>query len=390
MYRNADRKTVMVVMGTRPEAVKLAPVVEALTASDWARPFVVTTGQHGDVVDEVLRLFDLKADVACAGARRGTSLTSLLTGLLDDIDGVLERNPADLIVVQGDTTSTLAGAMAGFLRRIPVVHVEAGLRTYDLGRPFPEEGNRRVAAQVTALHLAPTATAAGNLLREGVPGERVLVTGNTVVDALRTAVARRVPFGDSDLERVVGSGRRLVLVTAHRRESWGEPMRRIGRAVARIARDHADHDVVVAAHMNRAVREVLEAEVGGLHNVVLPGPIAYGAFARLLAAAHLVVTDSGGIQEEAPAFGTPALVLREVTERSESVQSGVARLVGTDEERIVSAASELLDDAQAYARMDRAVNPYGDGKAAARTAAACKWLLGLGPRPEAFAADPTG
>lgn len=376
-----SRHTVALVVGTRPEAIKLAPVAVAFAESGWARPSIVTTGQHGDVVRETLGLFDLKPDVELTLSTDSCGLATLSAGLLSDVDRALERLSPELVVVQGDTASTLAGAQAAFFRQIPVVHVEAGLRTGDLALPFPEEANRRMVTQLTRLHLAPTAAAVDNLRRENVGSQNIVLTGNTVVDALLMARALQAPYEDAHLEALDASGARLVLVTAHRRESWGEPIRHVGQAVAELARAYPALRFVVAAHMNPSVRDVVESEVRDFSNVYLPGPIGYGPFVRLLARATLVITDSGGIQEEAPAFGVPALVTREVTERTESLDAGVAQLVGTDAAVIVHAATTLLDNPVAYAAMAKARNPYGDGRAAARVADGCGWLLGSRPRP---------
>lgn len=376
--------TVAVVVGTRPEAIKLAPVVLALAASDWARPSIITTGQHGDVVRETLDFFDLKADIELTLSAGSSGLAVLSAGLLSDLDCALGRTQASLVVVQGDTASTLAGAHAAFLGQIPVVHVEAGLRTGDLALPFPEEANRRMVSQLTRLHMAPTTAAVQNLRRENVAAADIVLTGNTVVDALLVARDLHAPYEDPDLEALDASGARLVLVTAHRRESWGEPIGSIGRAVAHLSRTYPSIGFVVAAHMNPAVRDVLESELHDCPNVYLPGPIGYGPFVRLLARACLVLTDSGGIQEEAPAFGVPALVTREVTERTESIEAGVARLVGTDEQLIIDSARRLLDDPAAYSAMAKATNPYGDGHAAQRVADGCGWLLGKRPRPHDY------
>lgn len=385
-----SRQTVALVVGTRPEAIKLAPVAVALAESGWARPSIITTGQHGDVVRETLTLFDLKAEIELTTSACSGGLAALYAGLLTDIDEAFDRIQPALVVVQGDTASTLAGAQAAFFRRIPVAHVEAGLRTGNLALPFPEEANRRMVSQLTRLHLAPTAAAVDNLRRENTASADIVLTGNTVVDALLKARDLRASYDDADLEALDASGAPLVLVTAHRRESWGEPIRRIGRAVARLSRSYPGCGFVVAAHMNPAVRDVVEDEVRGCTNVHLPGPISYGPFVRLLSRATLVITDSGGIQEEAPAFGVPVLVTRDVTERTESIQAGVARLVGTGEESIVDSASRLLSDRAAHSSMAKAANPYGDGQAAQRVADSCGWLLGHRARPNDFTPIPTG
>ncbi|MDQ6874670.1 MAG: UDP-N-acetylglucosamine 2-epimerase (non-hydrolyzing) [Actinomycetota bacterium] len=386
MWAARRKPVVALICGTRPEAIKLAPVATALAASGWAQPVLAATGQHGDVVHEVLDLFGLHADHAVPAAVRTESVAELSARMLGELDALLSHVEADLVIVQGDTASTLAGAMAGFFRRVPVAHVEAGLRTGDLDAPFPEEGNRRLVSQVTALHLAPTAGARANLLADGIAADKIVITGNTVIDALLAARAAACPYDDPQLEAIDAAGRPLVVVTAHRRESWGAPIGRIGHAVRRLAALHPDCDFVVAAHMNPAVREVLEPALRSCRNVYLPGPVAYGPFARLIGRASLLVTDSGGIQEEASALGLPVLVTRDTTERTESLDHGVARLVGTDEATIVSAATRLLKDPQAYADMARVVHPYGDGFAAERVVAACAWLLGHGLRPSDFVA----
>jgi UDP-N-acetylglucosamine 2-epimerase (non-hydrolysing) len=305
----------------------------------------------------------------------------LTARLLIGIAETMNRVSPDLVVVQGDTASALAGAQAAFFGGIPVAHVEAGLRSGNLTAPFPEEGNRRLIGQIAALHLAPTSNAAANLLAEGIPADRIVVTGNTVIDAIRAVHAKRLDYGDPVLDSIDAQPDPVVVVTAHRRESWGQPMRRIGRAIADIAQMHTRVSIVVAAHMNPAVRAVLEAELADSPNVYLPGPIPYGPFVRLLARAALVITDSGGIQEECAALSVPALVTRDVTERSEGVDAGIAALVGTDGSRIVAECDRLLAGPPISAP-----NPYGDGNAAVRVVAACAWLLGRGEKSAEFGA----
>jgi UDP-N-acetylglucosamine 2-epimerase (non-hydrolysing) len=373
---------VHVIAGTRPEAIKLAPVVSSMRAAGRVRPVLVASGQHPAMVAQALAAFDLTPDVTLPIERRTGSQPELLTEMVRALDALFaERRPA-AVVVQGDTTTTLGGALAAFWRQIPVVHLEAGLRSGDLDSPFPEEGNRRLVGQVAALHLAPTALAATNLLDEGVAAARVVLTGNTVVDAALTVVDRRMPFEDARLsavvDRVAAGTARLVLVTAHRRESWGEPLDRILAAVRTLLDRYPDIHVVLPSHPNPAVRAQVETGLRGLERVTITDPLPYPALARLLSEAYLVLTDSGGIQEEAPSFRVPALVLREVTERVESLTAGCARLVGTDPERIVAEAVRLLDDRAARDGMTAAGNPYGDGRAAARTEAAVAQLLGLG------------
>ncbi|WP_045695307.1 non-hydrolyzing UDP-N-acetylglucosamine 2-epimerase [Streptomyces rubellomurinus] len=386
------RDRIVCIVGTRAEAVKMAPVVLELRKQPWADPVLVATGQHGPVVDEVLACFGLRADIPLAPPRRDDSLTTLTAQLLRQVDGCLRGARWRAVVVQGDTTSALAGSMAGFLSSLPVVHVEAGLRSGDLGNPFPEEAHRRMIAQVSALHLAPTPVAESNLRRDGLSGEATVVTGNTVIDAVVLAGRSPAAARDPLVRRVEAIGAPVVVVTAHRRENWGEPIARISRAVAELSLRHRELTFLVAAHMNPVVRSAIEAELRGLPNVLLPGPVAYAPFSRLLSRARLVITDSGGIQEEAAAFGLPVLVTRENTERVEGLEQRVARLVGTKEADIVAAAEEEL--ALGYGEFAHSgppsarPNPYGDGRAGERSAAACGWLLGHRDRPAEWRPEP--
>ena len=286
--------------------------------------------------------------------------------------------------MQGDTTSAFAGALAAFYEHVPVVHVEAGLRTGDIYSPFPEEANRRLTSQLTTLHLAPTPVSQDNLLRGGVPSQKVLVTGNTVIDALLWTAGQRVHYGNQALEAVDSSEAPVLLVTTHRRESWGRPMQGVANAVARLARRHPGLIVVLPAHPNPVVREALLPGLRGLGNVIAVEPMGYGAFARLLRRSTIVLTDSGGVQEEAPSLGKPVLVMRDTTERPEAVSAGTARLVGTDPDRVYAEVGHLLTSTHAYQAMASAVNPYGDGRAAQRTAGAIAHMFELGPRPAPF------
>src|SRR5256884_2097532 len=359
---------VRLLAGTRPEAIKLAPVAAAIRAAGRVRPVLVATGQHPTMVAESLAALGEQADVTLSLDRSSGSQPELLSQLINQLDAHFSGTAPAAVVVQGDTTTTLAGAMAAFWRRIPVVHLEAGLRSGDLAGPFPEEGNRRMVAQIAALHLAPTPRAAANLLAEGTDPSSVLTIGNTVVDAALAVVARPVSFVDSRVaavEAAAAAGKiRLALVTAHRRESWGEPLDRVLRAVRRLLDRYPDLWVVLPAHPNPAVRAQVDAALAGARRAVVTDPLPYAALARILSRATIVLTDSGGIQEEAPSFGVPALVLRDVTERVESVEAGCAKLVGTDEDVVLAEAIRLLDDRSAYAEMVVTANPYGDGYAA--------------------------
>ncbi|MER7001895.1 UDP-N-acetylglucosamine 2-epimerase (non-hydrolyzing) [Dactylosporangium sp. NPDC000555] len=376
---------VFLIAGTRPEAIKLAPVAAAMRAAGRLTPVLVASGQHPAMVTQALDAFGAEADVTLPLRRVTGSQPELLTEMIKQLDALLEIRTPAAVVVQGDTTTTLAGAMAAFWRRIPVVHLEAGLRSGDLDSPFPEEANRKLVGQLAALHLAPTALAATNLLDESVAPASVLITGNTVVDAALEIAAKELPFDDPRVAAAVDAAEhgeaRLVLVTAHRRESWGEPLERILRAVRRLVEAYPDIRVVLPAHANPAVRAQVEHGLAGVARVTITDPLPYPALARLLSHAYLTLTDSGGIQEEAPTFGVPALVLREVTERVESLRAGCAKLVGTDEDLIVSKAARLLDDPMLRRSMTAGGNPYGDGLASRRTEQAVAALLGLAPVP---------
>ena len=376
--------TVALVYGTRPEAIKMAPLVRAFTNDPRFRPMVVVTGQHREMLDQVHRVFDITPDVDLDIHAPGHTLTEITTRSLNGIGAVLQANRPDAVLVQGDTTTTFSGALAAFYEQIPVIHTEAGLRTGDASSPFPEEINRRLATQLAELHLAPTWESRANLLRDNVAEERVHVTGNTVIDALLWTVEHPFPYGSPMLEARLGGDHPVILVTAHRRESLGAPMARIGRALARIAAAHPDHLIVFPMHRNPKVREAIMPQIEGLSNIITIEPLSYGGFCRLIARSSIILTDSGGVQEEGPALGKPVLVTRDNTERPEAVHSGTVRLIGTDEDAIVDAVDELITSPAAYARMSRAVNPYGDGHATARSLAAIDHHFLGAPRPADF------
>jgi UDP-N-acetylglucosamine 2-epimerase (non-hydrolysing) len=375
---NDHRIPVVVAYGTRPEAIKLAPVVAALKSSSVVRPVVVVSGQHREMLDQVNRLFGIVPDQDLDIITPGQTLTEITSRALTGYSDFLTSQDAATVVLQGDTTTTLAAALAAFYHQTPVVHVEAGLRTYNPRSPYPEEMNRRLTTELTALHLAPTPRGRRNLLRDGVAEALIRVTGNTVIDAFLDVASRRVPIRETTVDKAIAQNRRILLVTAHRRESWGEHMRAIGRAIATIARRVPDVLMVLPAHRNPLVRQQLLPPLAGLDNIVVTEPLDYAVFSTLIAASTLVLTDSGGIQEEAPSLGKPVLVMRDTTERPEAVQAGTVELVGTDEQRIVERTTRLLDDPEAYRAMANAVNPYGDGKAAQRSVAAIEALLGVG------------
>jgi UDP-N-acetylglucosamine 2-epimerase (non-hydrolysing) len=398
----AAKVSILIVVGTRPEAIKLIPIILALRDSERFRPVVVTTGQHDLMVREVFKLAGIWADVTLwigdTRSRLNERVASVMLRFEDffhqwfhEVTGdptqedINEGRYPAAVLVHGDTSSAFGAALAAFHLGIPVVHVEAGLRAGTGNMtPFPEELNRRLIARIACLHLAPTATNQENLVRENVPIKQIYVTGNSAIDALNWASSLDVPFVNPKVQEMYDGKRRLVLVTAHRRENWGDGLQGIGEAVASLARRHTDVAFVLPLHPNPRVRASLRPLLDALENVLLCEPVSYGEFARLLARCDLVITDSGGIQEEAPALGKPVLVTRDVTERTEGVDAGTLALVGTDPARIVTVASRLLNDPAAYAAMAEAPNPYGDGKAAERIVAALDYLHAGGMAPAPF------
>nr|WP_270260219.1 UDP-N-acetylglucosamine 2-epimerase (non-hydrolyzing) [Kocuria marina] len=376
--------TIMPIYGTRPEAIKMAPIVTALQNSDQFECVVTVTGQHREMLDQVNEIFGITPDHDLNIIQPRQTLNGVLTRTVEGLDRIFEDTPPDAVVVQGDTTTSTAAAIAAFYRGIPVIHAEAGLRSFNLFSPFPEEANRKITSQITSLHLAPTTTSKENLLREAIAEEDIVVTGNTVIDALLHTVEQQLPFTDPQLEEIASSGKRVLLVTTHRRENQGEAMRGVGRALARIADAEPELTIVLPAHRNPVVREAVLPAIEGKPNVVVTEPLAYGEFTRMLSVAHVVLTDSGGVQEEAPSLGKPVLVMRENTERPEAVTAGTVKLIGTDEERIVTEVDRLLNDADAYQAMANAVNPYGDGKAAERSLAAIEQMFDVGRRVADF------
>ncbi len=374
----------MIVFGTRPEAIKLAPVIRALESDERFDVRVAVTGQHREMLDQVLDVFGIRPHHDLNLMRHGQTPGDIVTGVLKDLDPILESERPDIVLVHGDTISTFAASLASFFRKVPVAHVEAGLRTDDPYDPFPEEMDRRLTGVLAHVHFAPTPRAKANLLSENVDPERIYLTGNTVVDALLGTVRDEYVFDDPSLEAAVSSGRRILLVTTHRRENLGEPMRRIYRAFRELVDAFDDVEIVFAVHKNPAVRKLAEEMLGGVERIRLIEPPGYREFVHLLAASTLVLTDSGGLQEEAPSLGKPVLVLRETTERPEGVEAGTSVRVGTQTERIVRTAASLLTDPDAYGAMAKAVNPYGDGEASTRVKEALLHTFEMGPRPADF------
>lgn len=361
-------KRVVVAFGTRPEAIKMAPVVHALKAHGGFDARVLVTGQHREMLDQVLRTFSIETDADLEVMMPRQTLDGLTVRVLERIGSVLDEWAPDAVLVQGDTTTTFVTALASFYRKVPVGHVEAGLRTDNIYNPFPEEMNRRLTGSLATWHFPPTYETQQRLLRDGVPSGSIWLTGNTVVDALFEVLSKPFVFEPGPVADAVASGRRIVLMTCHRRENWGDPIRNVCEAAKQLAQSHDNIQILFSVHLNPEVQQIARETLGEVERVTLLPPQDYVPFVNLMKASSLILSDSGGIQEEAPSLGIPVLVMRETTERPEAVNAGVARLVGTDTERLVGEASLLLDDVDEYETMAHAVNPFGDGHAAARIA----------------------
>ncbi len=357
---------VMTIFGTRPEAIKMAPVVKELKKVVDIDTKVAVTAQHREMLDQVLQLFSIQPDYDLDLMKQQQDLFSITCGVLEGMKDILEKERPDLVLVHGDTTTTMAASLAAFYARIPVGHVEAGLRTRNKYSPYPEEMNRTLTGRIADLHFAPTDTSRENLLHEATARFKIWVTGNTVIDALLETVEQAYEFGPEFAG--IDFGKRLLVVTTHRRENWGEPMREIYRALIDLVEEFPDVEAVFPVHKNPVVRDVARELLEGRERIHLLEPLEYQPFANLLKASYLVLTDSGGLQEEAPSLGKPVLVLRDTTERPEAVQAGTVKLVGTNRKRVYKEAHLLLADADEYNKMARAINPYGDGKAARRIA----------------------
>ena len=354
----------MLVFGTRPEAIKMCPLVNELKKRQGVQTLVCVTGQHRAMLEQVLDAFGVRPDYDLAIMQERQTLFDITVNVLQKLREVLEKEKPDIVLVHGDTSTTFAAGLACFYLQIPVGHVEAGLRTYDIRSPYPEEFNRQAVSIVADYHFAPTGLSRENLLREGKRPETIFVTGNTVIDALRTTV--RADYRHPDLDWAEGS--RLILLTAHRRENLGEPMRAMFRAIRKVIEEHPDVKVLYPIHMNPAVREAAAAELAGLDRIRLTEPMDVLNCHNVMARSYLILTDSGGIQEEAPSLGKPVLVMRDTTERPEGIEAGTLKLTGTDEEVIYREFTRLLNDEEAYREMAHAVNPYGDGHACERIA----------------------
>ena len=357
----------MTVFGTRPEAIKMCPLVlEMHKYPEYIEPIVAVTAQHREMLDQVLELFHIKPDYDLNIMASGQTLYDITTRALNGLKEVIEDAKPDMVLVHGDTTTTFAGALAAFYAQVPVGHVEAGLRTGNKYSPYPEEMNRKLTGSIADMHFAPTSTSKENLLKENVNPEAIMVTGNTVIDALQTTVKANYEFADAEFNKIFARGNRLILMTTHRRENLGEPMRNVYKALRMVLETHADVEAIFPVHKNPKVREIVQEELGGLERVHLIEPMDYEPFANLMGKIDIVLTDSGGIQEEAPALGKPVLVLRDTTERPEAVDAGTVKLVGTGYEDVLRETNLLLDDPAHYKKMAEAANPYGDGKACER------------------------
>jgi UDP-N-acetylglucosamine 2-epimerase (non-hydrolysing) len=359
------------VFGTRPEAIKMAPLVLALASDDRFEAKVCVTGQHREMLDQVLELFAITPDFDLKIMKSGQDLTDVSTAILQGLKDVFAEFKPDMVLVHGDTATTFAASLAAYYQQIPVAHIEAGLRTGNLYSPWPEEGNRKLTGAIANLHFAPTATSQANLLREGVNSETITVTGNTVIDALLGVIARLDQDQELNVKAAAPSAfldpnRKLILVTGHRRESFGDGFERICQALMEVAQQHPEVDIVYPVHLNPNVREPVNRLLSGISNIHLIAPLDYLPFVYMMSRAHIILTDSGGIQEEAPSLGKPVLVMRDTTERPEAVAAGTVKLVGTDTINIVRELNRLLTDSIAYRTMSYAHNPYGDGNACQR------------------------
>lgn len=372
-----DKLKATVVFGTRPEAIKMAPLVKELKKYDQIETTVCITAQHRQMLDQVMDIFEIKADYDLDIMKDRQTLVDITTRGLEGLNKVFAEVKPDIVLVHGDTTTTFIGSLAAFYNKISVGHVEAGLRTYDKYFPYPEEINRKLTGVLTDIHFAPTKTNKNNLLKENVDESKIYITGNTVIDAIRTTVKNDYAFQNSGLKNIDFSGKKVITVTAHRRENLGEPLENICQALKDIADSHQDVEIVYPVHLNPAVQNVAREIMGGHSRIHLIDPIDVQDMHNLMARSYLVMTDSGGLQEEAPSLGKPVLVLRNETERPEAIEAGTVKLAGTQKDRIISLANELITDENAYQKMAKAVNPYGDGFASERIAKALLYEYGL-------------
>lgn len=358
---------VMSVFGTRPEAIKMAPLVKALEKDERFESIVCVTAQHREMLDSVLDIFNIKPQYDLNIMAHGQTIVDISNKVLRGVDEVIKKCEPHIVLVHGDTSTTLNGALAAFYNQVPIGHVEAGLRSHDMYSPFPEEGNRKLTGAITNFHFAPTVTNKSNLEAEGVAEEKIYVTGNTVIDALLSVIDENYVFEDNTLNNIDFNNRKVVLLTTHRRENWGEPMENIFKAIVELVEENEDVEVIFPMHKNPAIRELAHKYFDKYENKIhLIEPLEYVEFTNLMSMVYLIMTDSGGIQEEAPALGKPVMVLRTETERPEAVEAGTVTLVGVDKDKIAEVANKLINEANEYNLMAQAANPYGDGKACER------------------------
>ncbi len=368
---------VMTVFGTRPEAIKMAPLVKELESRPEVESIVTVTAQHREMLDQVLKIFDIQPDYDLNIMKSRQTLTDITLRAVDGIDGVIKEAQPDIVLVHGDTSTTFAGALAAFYNQVKIGHVEAGLRTYDKYSPFPEEMNRQLTGRMADLHFSPTVNNKQNLLKENVEEESIFITGNTVIDALKTTVSADYQFYTKEIEQVDFT-KKVIVVTAHRRENLGEPLQNICSALKEIAEKYSDEvQIIYPMHMNPAVRETAVGILGGLSNVFLIEPVDVAELHNLMDRAYMVMTDSGGLQEEAPSLGKPVLVLRNETERPEAVKAGTVKIAGVCKQDILDLAIDLIENKESYDQMAKAVNPYGDGTASKRTVDAILYAFGV-------------
>jgi len=380
-----DKLRIMSVFGTRPEAIKMCPLVQELASREEIESLCCVTAQHRQMLDSVLEVFHVKPDWDLDIMTPRQTLSTITSKCLTGMDEAIETLKPDMILVHGDTSTTFAGALSAFYHQVPVGHVEAGLRTYDKYSPFPEEMNRKLVSSIADLYFCPTVNNRENLLKEAIT-EGIFVTGNTVIDALKTTVREDYRFATEELNHLPYNEKKIILVTCHRRENYGEPMKQIMLALRQVAEENPDVELVYPVHLSPVVREAVDAYLRGTERVHLIDPLPADEMHNLMARCYMVMTDSGGLQEEAPALGKPVLVLRRETERPEAVAAGTVRLAGVDREKIVAMANELIRDTAAYAAMAHAVNPYGDGNACRRIADAILWHFGRGEKPADYQA----
>lgn len=380
-----DKIKVMTIFGTRPEAIKMAPLVKELEKREEIESIVCVTAQHREMLDQVLNLFNIKPEYDLDIMKERQTLSGITTRVLQGLEGIFKEAEPDIVLVHGDTTTTFAGSLAAFYNKIKVGHVEAGLRTFNKYFPFPEEINRKLTGAIADVHFAPTETSKKNLRGEGINEEDIFVTGNTVIDAMATTVEEDYVFETKELNDIDFANRKVLMVTAHRRENWGEPLENICYALKDIAEKHENIEIVYLVHLNPVVKETVDTILGGVNRVHLLPPLDTKETHNLMNKSYLVLTDSGGLQEEAPHLGAPVLVLRDVTERPEAVEAGTVKIVGTNRDNIFKEADRLITDEQYYAGMANAVNPYGDGNASKRIVDAILYYFGkIDRRPEDF------